>query len=63
MPKKARPPESSLTEAMAAAATAGWRVSGLVTVGPSITRRVDVAATARDTYSSRARDWESAMPM
>ena len=40
MPSTARPPESSSTVAMAEAVTMGWRVMGLVTRGPNITRCV-----------------------
>ena len=47
MPKKARPPESSLSVAIADAATAGCRVRGLVTVGPMRTLLVALATTLK----------------
>jgi hypothetical protein len=40
MPKNARPGAISSMVAMPEAATAGWRVIGLVTEGPMSTRRV-----------------------
>jgi hypothetical protein len=45
-PKIARPGAISSTVAIAEAETAGWRVIGLVTVGPIRTRRVAWAQSA-----------------
>src|SRR5262245_1456566 len=62
IPSMARPPESSSIVEIALAVTTRCRVRGLVTSGPSRTRRVLRAATVRATYSSRNTDCESATP-
>src|SRR4051812_45345677 len=63
MPSTALPSESSCTVAMADAVTAGWRVYGLVTPVPSFNRVVRCAASARPTYVSPTRCWESTNTM
>lgn len=45
--------------AMALALTAGCRVTGFVTMGARRACAECMAATARDTYTSRHIDWES----
>jgi len=60
MPSTARPADATCTEVMAEAATAGWRVTGLVTPVASEIREVAVAAIPSDTYTSAARFWVSA---
>ncbi len=61
-PSRVRPGAISATLAMALAVTAGCRVTGLETRGPSGMRRVCSAASVIPTYSSRYSDCESAMP-
>src|SRR6266480_4719558 len=62
IPIMVRPGASSSIDAAAHAATAGWRVNGLMTREPKRIRRVLVATKAWHTYTSRYRDCESAMP-
>jgi hypothetical protein len=63
MPSTARPPEMWSSEAMAAALTAGWRVSRLVTHSARRARRDARATTAADTQGSMALPGVSAMPI
>ena len=49
----ARPPESSSSDAMATAVSAGWRTYGSVTRVPSWMREVRMAVAVRLTHTSR----------
>ena len=57
-----RPGASSSSVAAADAATAGWRVTGVMTREPSRIRSVAVAQWPSVTYTSRLIDCESAIP-
>ena len=60
IPRTARPWLSAWSVAAAEAVTAGWRVAGLVTPGPSLRVVVAAAASASSTQSSAVRFWLSA---
>src|SRR5215470_9481007 len=62
MPIRVRPGASSARVAAAEAATAGCRVTGVMTREPSRTRAVTVAQWASVTYTSRLIDCESEIP-
>ena len=62
MPYRQRPSPISFNVAIALAATAGCRVIGFVTVGPTRTRDVWLRIMAAVTYTSRNTDCESATP-
>lgn len=49
MPKKARPFDTSFSADIALAVTAGWRVTGLLTVWPISTRSVRMAIAVMET--------------
>lgn len=62
MPISVRPGASSSSVAAAEAATAGCRVSGVMTRGPRRMRSVAAAQSASVAYTSRHSHWESEMP-
>ena len=62
MPTIVRPGASSASVAAAEAATAGWRVTGVMTRGPSLMRAVFAAHSPSVTYTSRQIDCESERP-